>query len=175
VPSRNDSMALGGRGQLPGGQTAKARPGYRVQSLQNGHTATRPIKSKHDPSHARRECLSRCGQPKICVLVAFTGTPRVFCGKFPPGAPDVDFTSGSFFRGRPTPEAARSSLGGPSLRVLQGWGGSSLASSRGEEGPGVVNLHPQGQAAERFAYRHSSTNAMPAPMRTNDQTQTVLT
>jgi len=29
--------------------------------------------------------------------------------------------------------------------------------------------------AGRFAYSHSSRNAMPMPMRTNDQTQTVLT
>jgi len=63
-------MALGGKGQLPGGQTAKARPGYRVQSLQNGHATTRSIKSKHDANHARRECLSRCGQPKMARLSA---------------------------------------------------------------------------------------------------------
>src|SRR5260370_20663617 len=62
VSWRNDSMALGGKGQLPGGQTAKARPGSRVQSLQNGHAATRSIKSKHDPNRAQYKCLSRCRQ-----------------------------------------------------------------------------------------------------------------
>ena len=50
------------QGELPSGQTAKARPGYRVQSLQNGHAAARPIKSKHDPNHAQHKCLSRCRQ-----------------------------------------------------------------------------------------------------------------
>jgi hypothetical protein len=30
-------MEPGGKGQLPGGQTAKARPGHRVQSLHKGH------------------------------------------------------------------------------------------------------------------------------------------
>jgi hypothetical protein len=29
----------------------------------NGHAATRPIKSKHDPNDAQHKCLSPCGQP----------------------------------------------------------------------------------------------------------------
>jgi len=55
-------MTLGGKGQLPGGQTAKARTGYRVQSLQQRTCRHASHQIKHNPNHAQHQCLSRCGQ-----------------------------------------------------------------------------------------------------------------
>ena len=46
-------------GQLPGGQTAKARSDYRVQSLHWGHDR-HSIESKNNNSDTQDECLSCC-------------------------------------------------------------------------------------------------------------------
>jgi hypothetical protein len=50
------------QGQLPNGQTAKARPDYRVQSLHKGHGRIGSIESKHDIDDTLGECLSSCRQ-----------------------------------------------------------------------------------------------------------------
>ena len=50
------------QGQLPSGQTAKARPDYRVQSLHKGHNRVCSIESKHDIEDTQYGCLSSCGQ-----------------------------------------------------------------------------------------------------------------
>ena len=53
----------GQSGQLPGGQTAKARPGYRVQSLRVGDVATTIfIKAKRHHNRVQDTCLYRCEQ-----------------------------------------------------------------------------------------------------------------
>jgi hypothetical protein len=50
------------RGQLPSGQTAKARSDYRVQSLPKDMAATRSIESQDDHSEAQNSYLSGCGR-----------------------------------------------------------------------------------------------------------------
>jgi len=62
------------QGQLPGGQTAKARPGYRVQSLHKGHGRHAFHQSKRDHNDTQDECLSSCVQSRDCIRRRFKMT-----------------------------------------------------------------------------------------------------
>src|ERR1019366_2672672 len=65
------------QGQLPGGQTAKARPAYRVQSLHKGH-GRHSIESKHNNSDTQDGCLSCCVQsvcPELMVRLKQLASP----------------------------------------------------------------------------------------------------
>ena len=48
------------QGQLPSGQTAKARPDYRVQSLRKDMAAIRSIESNYNNNDTQDKCLSCC-------------------------------------------------------------------------------------------------------------------
>jgi len=50
------------QGQLPGGQTAKVRPGYRVQSLHKGHGRHDSTRSIHNHSDTQEQHLCVCEQ-----------------------------------------------------------------------------------------------------------------
>jgi len=67
-------MEPGGKGQLPSGQTAKARSDYRVQSLHKGRGRQGSIKLKNDITDSQDQRLS--GSAHINRLAFFVNCGR---------------------------------------------------------------------------------------------------